>query len=175
MHFQAVSAWLGYLEHATTERLWSFTENAGKGGCTIFAELLLREQHRDLQGLPWCVTFVHAVFNRPDVLGRAHPGCKVLMRRMKRRGLWRERDYKPQENDLIFCSNAADGIPDHVGIVEQADKDTVISIDGNTVDPSGVFPPQDGGAVARRTRQRTDPHIVGYAATGVLLNNRQYV
>lgn len=173
MHFQIVSAWIGYLEHKSPERLWNFTENTGKGGCTIFAEMLLHEQNRDLQGLPWCVTFVHAVFNRPDVLGRAHPGCKVLVRRMKRRGLWREGDYRPQENDLIFCSNGANGCVDHVGIVEQADETTVTSIDGNTADPTGVFPPQDGGAVARRIRDRKDPHIVGFAATGALLSEKQ--
>lgn len=161
--------WLGYMEHATPERLWSFTENAGKGGCTIFAELVRQEQGRDLQGLPWCATFVHAVINRPDVLGKAHPGCRMLQRRMKRRGLWRGREYTPQTGDIIFCANRRTGHADHVGIVEETNGETVISIDGNTVDPSGVFQKEQGGAVARRARCRQDPVIVGYAATGKLI------
>lgn len=161
--------WIGYLEHASTERLWDFTGNAGKGNCTIFAEIIKATQGRDLQELPWCCTFVHAVLNRPDILGRAHPGCRVLQRRMKRKGLWRGKDYIPQEYDLIFCSNAGTKRVDHCGIVERCDGETVVSIDGNTEDPSGNFPPQDGGAVARRTRKRHDPKIVGYAAIGNLI------
>ena len=40
----------------------------------------------------------------------------------------------------------------------------VYSIEGNTVDPSGVFPENQGGAVARRERDKDDPCIVGYAS-----------
>lgn len=168
MHLQAL-AWLGYLEHATPWRLWSFTENAGKGGCTIFAEMLLREQGVDLMGLPWCATFVHAVLRRPDVLGRAHPGCRVLWRRLRRKGLLRGPSWQPQPGDLIFCRNRRR--IDHVGIVEECRGTTVSSIDGNTVDPTGFFPPGEGGAVARRTRERTDPRIAGYGAISEVIGN----
>ena len=161
--------WLGYLEHATPERLWSFAANAGKGGCTIFAEMLLREQGVDLMGLPWCATFAHAVIRRPDVLGRVHPGCRVLWRRLRRKGLLRGPSWLPQAVDLIFCRNGRR--IDHVGIVESCEGETVTSIDGNTVDPSGCFEAKDGGAVARRTRQRTDPKIAGYGAISEVIGN----
>lgn len=161
--------WVGYLEHRTPELLGIYTANAGKGYCTIFAEQIRQRQRRNLQGLPWCATFVHAIFDRPDVLGRAHPGTRVLARRMRRKHLWRGRDYIPRRYDLIFCSTRKDGRISHVGIVTGCLGGLVISIDGNTQDPSGTFRPEQGGAVARRERRLDDPIIVGYAATGGLL------
>ena len=161
--------WLGYLEHKTPELLGVYTANPGKGGYTIFATMIALSQRRNLQGVPWCTTFVHACINRPDILGRAHPGSRVLRRRMRRKGLWRGREYTPQPNDIIFCSNMKSDRVDHCGIVRAVDGHTVISIDGNTTDPSGVFAPEEGGCVAYRTHDLSDPIIVGYAAIGKLL------
>ena len=163
MQFRVLD-WLGYLEHATPCLLGVFDANVGKGGCTIFAQMIWDAQRVNLMGLPWCATFVHAVINRPDILGRAHPGCRVLQRRMKRKGLWRGREYRPRPGDIIFCSNKRTRRVDHVSIVARTDGDTVVSVDGNTVDPSGTFEPSQGGAVALRTRKRNDPVIVGYGA-----------
>ncbi len=160
--------WVGYKEHLTPERLTHFTANIGKGGCTIFAAMIWAKQHRNLMGFPWCVTFVHAVIDRPDILGKAHPGSRVLMRRMKRKGLWRDTDYIPKENDLIFCANDEEHI-DHVGIVLSADGESVTSIDGNTHDQDKVFRWEDGGAVAIITRDHNSSTIKGYAAIGKLL------
>lgn len=162
--------WIGYCEHRTPESLNEFEANVGKGGCTIFA--LMCRTRLNLMGLPWCVTFVHAVLDRPDVLGKPCPGVKTLYRRMKRRGLWRGTDYTPEPYDLVFCSNLGDGTLEHVGIVESADEKTVTSIDGNTHDDKGRFAWTDGGVVARAVRERTSPIITGYAATGRLLCKR---
>jgi hypothetical protein len=131
--------------------------------------MVWQRQRVYMQELPWCTTFIHAVFDRPDVLGRAHPGSRVLYRRMRRKGLLRGRDYTPQKNDLVFLSTRTDGRVSHCGIVESADETQVTSIDGNTVDPTGFFEPAQGGAVARRVRKRTDPVIVCYASTGAAL------
>lgn len=156
------SDFIGYLEHTTPERLHEFTANPGKGGCTIFAAMLWEAQRVNLMGLPWCATFVHAVIGRPDVLGRAHPGCRVLARRMRRRKLWRGKDYAPKSGDLIFLANDGQRI-DHCGIVESCGGESVTSIEGNAIDPSGTFRPDQGGAVARRVRRRDDFRIIGYA------------
>lgn len=158
----SAAKWVGYLEHKTPDRLGYFNENVGKGYCTIFAAMLWEAQRVNLMGLPWCATFVHAVLDRPDVLGRPHPGCRVLARRMKRRKMWRGKDYLPKPGDLIFLANDGKRI-DHCGIVESCEGETVTSIEGNAVDPSGVFRPEQGGAVARRERRRDDFKIVGYA------------
>ena len=165
-----VLKWVGYLEHQSPELLGVFDANVGKGRCTIFAQLLWDTQRVNLMGIPWCATFVHAVVNRPDLLGRAHPGCRVLQRRLRRRGFWRERSYKPSPGDIILCSNKRTSRVDHCGIVVSVEKDTVTSIDGNTQDPSGHFAPCDGGAVALRIRNKADPVIVGYGAIGQFIN-----
>ena len=159
--------WTGYLEHATPELLGVYTANPGKGGCTVFAEILRRREGTQLMGLPWCATFVFAVIDRPDLLGPACAGVVTLYRRMKRKGSWRKRGkYLPKSGDIIFCSNIRTRRPDHCGIVVACDGETVTSIDGNTVDPSGTFAPSQGGAVARRVRKLDDPVIVGYGALG---------
>ena len=123
-----------------------------------------REQRVNLQGLPWCATFVHAMVARPDLLGRAHPGTRVLVRRMKRKGFWRDPSYKPKQGDLIFLANHKR--IDHCAIVESADETTVTSIDGNTHDLTGKFKWDEGGAVQRITRDRNDIRIRGYAEIG---------
>ena len=161
--------WIGYLEHSTPEDLDVFDANVGKGGCTIFAALVERREGSCFMGLPWCAVFVFAVIGRPDVLGPACAGVVTLARRMKRRGLWRGRDYCPKQGDIVFCSNLRTRRADHCGIVEHCDSETVYSIDGNTVDPGGRFRPAQGGAVARRERQRGDRVIAGYAAIGSIL------
>ena len=172
MSYTDAKDWIGYLEHQTPDLLGVYRANPGKGGCTIFAVLVAMSQGINLQALPWCATFVHAVINRPDVLGKAHPGTRKLARRMRRRGLWRGRDhYIPESGDLIFCTNHPDDTRriNHVAIVEDCDGKTVSSIDGNTHDTSGTFQWEQGGAVDRVFRELDDAKIVGYAATGKLL------
>lgn len=162
-----VERWAGYREHATEDNLHNFRVNAGKGGCTVFAEIIRRREGRNLMGLPWCATFVFAAIGRPDILGPAVPGSRVLAKRMRSAGYWRGRDYRPRRGDLVFCTNGS-GRVDHVGIVLEADGETVRSIDGNTRDPEGVFAPGDGGVVAVNIRTRDSRQIVGYAKIGHL-------
>jgi len=159
--------WVGYKEHLTPAKLTTFGENAGKGGCTIFADMVKRREGVDLMGLPWCATFVFAVIGRPDILGRAVPGTRVLAKRMQARGWWRGRECEPACGDLVFCSNDGRRIS-HVGIVINADDSTVTSVDGNTHDPDGGFAWDEGGVVAVNRRPRTSHQIKGYAAIGSL-------
>lgn len=158
--------WNGYLEHRSPFDLQDFTANTGKGNCTIFAEMVYQRTGKYLQFLPWCVTFIFAVYEHPRRLGKPCAGVSTLRRRMVLRGKWRGIKYRAKRNDLIFCRNLPGGAIDHVGIVLWADDQHVVSIDGNTVDPTGVFEPSDGGAVAIRKRSLSDWHIAGYAKLG---------
>lgn len=158
--------WLGYLEHQDDRLLGVYTANPGKGGYTIFARMAGLPQ-----GLPWCVTFIHAVYGAAlgkvqarRLLGRPHPGTRKLARLLKQRGQWRGQDYFPVPGDIIFLASAEDKCIGHCGIVEAVVGNTVTSIDGNTVDPDGHFSPEDGGAVARRVRMLDDNRIAGYGA-----------
>lgn len=163
---------MGYLEHADGQLLGVYQANIGKGGCTVFADMVKAACGRDLSRLPWCVTFVYAVFieaygleKTRGLLGSPQPGSRKLWRRLRRKGLTRDKDYIPQAGDLVFCTNGGKRIQ-HVGIVIDCNGETVTSIDGNTVDDTGHFEPQEGGAVARRVRELDSPVIVGYGAVG---------
>ena len=161
-----IESWIGYLEHANPEKLGIFTANPGKGGWTVFAEMLRECSGVHFQGKPWCTTFIFAVHPDYKKLGEPCLGVRTLARRMIRTGRWRGRGYTPKYGDLIFCRNHWWERIGHCGIVIEANGETVTSIDGNTVDPSGTFEPWQGGAVARRERKRNDKRIVGYAAIG---------
>lgn len=159
----------GYLEHRSNDLLGIFTANTGKGGCTIFAATIQKHyRFRNFSGLPWCAAFVHAACieargkeQARKLLGKPHPGTRVMARRLRRKGRLMGSDYIPRPGDLIFLHNG-DGRISHCGIVDRLEGENVISIEGNTVDPSGTFPPEKGGAVAVRTRKKTHPAIVAY-------------
>lgn len=168
--------WIGYLEHKDGGSLGLYSVNVGKGGYTAFAEIVRQKCGRNLQGLPWCAIFVYACFVNvygcervKKLFGRPHAGTRVLVRRMRRRGLWRDADYTPAVGDVIFLANDGKRL-DHCGIVVYVDHETVSSVDGNTVDPSGIFTELEGGAVALRERQLTDKRIIGYGMTGGVIN-----
>ena len=161
--------YVGYLEHATEELLGVFTANPGKGGYTVFSEIVRKHyRRRNFQGLPWCAVFVFAVFleamgkDAEKLLGKPHPGTKVMARRFRRKKRLRDRSYRPKAGDVIFLSNFQNEEIGHVGIVTGTDETMVYSVEGNTIDPSGVFEREDGGAVAMRGREFSDPAIVCY-------------
>lgn len=166
------SKWIGYLEHQSNDLLGVYDANIGKGYCTIFSAIIRHHYRwRNFTGVPWCAVFVHAVFlescgkqKARELLGKPHPGTRVLARRMKRKGWLRDsRDYTPNPGDLIFCHNG-DGRISHCGIVENFIDGMVITIEGNTLDSTGHFDPSQGGAVARRFRKLPDPSILYYAS-----------
>lgn len=165
----AAKKWVGYLEHQTNEQLGIFTANAGKGGCTIFALIIYRHYKRlNFSGLPWCATFVHGVFldaygaaRARELVGKPHPGTRVLARYFRNKGRLMPREYIPSEGDIIFLHNGNRRIG-HCGIVEKVENGMVYTIEGNTTDPTGFFSPNQGGAVAARTRKLTDPAILHY-------------
>ena len=102
--------WVGYLEHNSNNFLELYTANIGKGGCTIFSLIICRYYPRlNFSRLPWCVTFVHAIgllrFGKSkaaQILGKPCASSKLLLKRMRQKGLLRESNYVPKEGDLIF-------------------------------------------------------------------------
>lgn len=164
--------WLEYLEHRDNCFIGLYNVNVGKGGYTVFAEIVRQICKRNLQGLPWCAVFVYAVFLKAygkektkALFGRPHASTRSFLRAMKHRGRFKDNTYTPRVGDIIFLANVGLKI-DHCGIVAMVDGNNVICIDGNTVDPSGHFEPKQGGAVAYRTRRIDDIRIKGYGVTG---------
>lgn len=157
-----IENWEGYLEHRSEASLDSPRENTGKGGYTIFAEMVRKNYGADFQGKSWCVTFLFAV--HPGMIGKPCTGVITLARRMIRHLRWRRKTYRPSRGDLVFLRNSRREVIGHAGIVLSSDETSVTSIEGNAVDPSGVFSPSEGGAVSIRARSRDDFRIVGYAS-----------
>ena len=52
----------------------------------------------------------------------------------RERGQWQYRTYEPSPGDIIFFDWTSDGLPDHVGIVEQVEDCFVYTIEGNAND-----------------------------------------
>lgn len=104
---------------------------------------------------PWCCVFLWWVFRQAGAAdlffgGRRTAYCPALLEFHKKQQVT---DYRP--GDIIFFnfngrSNAA-----HVGLCEGWDGKRITTIDGNT----GVGNEANGGAVLRRTRDKT--YIVG--------------
>jgi hypothetical protein len=163
MVVETAQKYIGYLEHLTNDLLGIYDANVGKGGCTIFAQIINRwYRWRNFTDLPWCVTFVHSVFlealgkkKARMLVGKPTPSSRVLYRRFKRRGLITD---QPKRGDIAFMANC-DRI-DHVGIVVCVEDGRIITIEGNTTDPTGVFQKHEGGAVAQRVRMLNDPAFV---------------
>jgi len=166
--------YVGYLEHEDADLLQIPTANVGKGGFTVFADMIARSYRwRVFQGLEWCAVFVHAVFleayGKPEaarLLGKPWPGTRTLAKRFQRSGRYRDKTYQPAPGDIIFLTSCPTGKISHCGIVTAFDGVTVSTIEGNTIDPSGRFPPQEGGAVAAHERPVGDRKIIGYGAVG---------
>lgn len=165
--------YVGYLEHKDDNLLGVYKTNVGKGGYTIFSESISRlYRFRSFQGLPWCATFVHAVFiealgktDARKLFGTPHPGTRVMYRRMRRKRRLIKKTGTPKPGDIIFMSNDRNDVISHVGIVISVAENYITTIEGNTTDPSGVLDKEDGGAVAIRERALDDPTIVCYADT----------
>lgn len=87
-----------------------------------------------LNNQPWCCIFVWWVFKHAGVSDLFYGGgktayCPTLMNWFKNKGRFYKSDPKP--GDVVFFDWNGNGSPDHVGIVESANKNSVTTIEGN--------------------------------------------
>lgn len=157
--------YIGYLEHKTPELLYVPVANVGTGNYTAFADTVWRVSRRNLAGVPWCVTFVYAVFAEAlgykkavELIGKPCAGVRTLRRKLRRRKRLMPPSYRPRRGDIMLMTT-------HAGIVYRVLHNGFLTIDGNTVDETGHFPPTYGGAVALRWRKFDDSRIIGYGNT----------
>lgn len=107
-------------------------------------------------GYAWCASFVCWVFKQAglsDLLATPSAGCDQLAAGFKAAGRWSE---YPAVGAVVFYGTPAD--LSHVGIVVAYTETSVSDISGNTNSDGG----REGHSVLPRTRQRTDPYVVGY-------------
>jgi hypothetical protein len=105
----------------------------------------------------WCACFVSWCAYRCGYIQSGlfpkYAGCTQGVSWFKGKGQWRQPGYAPCAGDIIFFDWQGDGVPDHTGIVEKYEEDTVYTIEGNA-----------GNACRQRSYARTDAAIYGYGA-----------
>ena len=94
----------------------------------------------------WCATFVSfvgIVCGLTDIMP-TECGCGAMIDLYKKKGRWQENDaYRPQPADVIMYDwddngvGECTGYPEHVGIVEAIDGNTITVIEGNMSDKVG--------------------------------------
>lgn len=87
---------------------------------------------------PWCAMFVSYIMNEIGVSTDIVPkfaSCTVGTNWFKDRGKFKDNKYTPQVGDIIFIIwDIGNSTPDHVGIVEKVEGNTVYTIEGNRGD-----------------------------------------
>ena len=103
----------------------------------------------------WCAIFVSWVADQNGFISDGRfpkfAGCSVGESWFRSEGAWQEGGYHPSPGEVIFFDWNGDGIPDHVGIVENCDGSTVYTIEGNW-----------GDSVHTDAYPINSPYIYGY-------------
>ncbi len=142
---------LGYQE----SRINFIIENGARRGYTRYG---------DWYGAPytdWCGAFISFCLSYAGISKQAYPqnaGVAAYMEAIDERGALEENDYMPQRGDLVFLMWEGEETPSHMGIVENADENTVWTIEGNAAD-----------SVARKSYALDAQEIIAYANTTELM------
>lgn len=113
----------------------------------------------------WCAMFVTYCARMAGVPTSVIPNfasCTVSINTFfKPKGCWhlRSSGYKPQPGDLIYYDWNGDGLPQHVGIVQEISGNKVITIEGNTSNPNNRA---DKDGVYNKNYVLTSRYILGY-------------
>ena len=86
----------------------------------------------------WCACFVSWCANQcgyieKDIIPKFE-NCELGANWFKEKELWQDKNSLPKSGDIIFFDWENDGIPDHVGIVENVSEEKVHTIEGNNDD-----------------------------------------
>lgn len=102
----------------------------------------------------WCAVFVWWLFKTAGASnlyfgGDKTASCTTLMKYYKAIGRL-VTDYKP--GDIVFYQFDKDSYADHVGVIENTEKDYITAIEGNTSERGSQT---NGGAVLRKRRKKS--------------------
>lgn len=93
-----------------------------------------------LQNQPWCAMFVSWCANQVGIsedIIKPFASCTTGYRWFDSLGESTREHIRPQKGDIIFFKWQDDGTPDHVGLVEYVDGNTIHTIEGNRSDKVG--------------------------------------
>lgn len=135
------------------------------GGSQVIVQIALKEEG-NINGnkfwswygfnsrVEWCACFVSWCADKTGYLNKIIPkfaACMDGAAWFKNRNQWKGRNYTPRSGDIIFFNWDGDGKIDHVGIVVNAAKGVVNTIEGNS-----------RNACKRRTYDLGSSYIAGY-------------
>ena len=164
--------WVGYTEKNSKSDLagrdydnpGNYNEHAGSNNYTVFADLYKEKTGIDVQGQPWCDTYVDTIFIHlygvdiaKQLLGGFSAYTPTSANYFKQMGRWYTSD--PQEGDVIFFENSVRIY--HTGYVYDADSKYVYTSEGNTSTTDNTVE-ENGGCVAKKKYLLTNSKIAGY-------------
>lgn len=154
---------VGYMEKRTNAQLDDKTANAGYNNYTKYARDYARHVGINVQGQPWCDTFVDEMFiaafgveNARKLLGGFSAYTPSSANYFKNMGCWVTKN--PQPADVIFFRNSERIC--HTGIVYRVDSGKVYTVEGNTSGAAEVVP--NGGGVFKKSYALSNSRIAGY-------------
>lgn len=146
--------WVGYCEKnsksqlGTYENPENYTKNAGAGNFTVFAELYKEKTGINVQGQPWCDSFVDTILihlfgveSAQKLLGGFSAYTPTSAQYYKNMGRYYA---EPHEGDQIFFHNGTRIY--HTGYVYKVEGGIVYTAEGNT--SSDKVLENEGGCVA---------------------------
>lgn len=164
---KAFKSWVGYCEKnnhtqlGTYEEPEHFSKNAGSGNFTVFAKEF-KKYNFNVQGMPWCDTFIDVVFIKTfgsvfakKMLCGFSAYTPESENFFKKADSWHE---NPKVGDIVFFKNNVRTY--HTGFVIEVSDTSITTIEGNTSDGQDVVP--NGGKVCIKKYLKTNPRISGY-------------
>lgn len=149
---------LGYTESTENFRV---NEDGSLSGYTRYGAWYGGANDSDFAYGDWCASFVSFCLNYAGIPQSDFPysaGCEDWTAHLTERGLYEEAaNHTPQAGDIVFLNMNGYGA-DHVGIVTDADENTVYTIEGNL-----------NSSVARSSHSLIGGEILGY---GILPDNQ---
>lgn len=165
---ELATKYIGYKEKKDLKSLSSFNDNIGNNNYTIFAKTLKDYINLNVQGQPWCDTFIKAIFIECF-------GVKATEKMLYGLSVWTPTSYNnfkknqalreytsPQVGDIVFFKNNIRIY--HTGIVVAVDNENITTIEGNTSNINTVV--NNGGEVCKKTYKKNNPKIAGYGVPG---------
>ena len=163
--------WVNYTEKKSLSNLngrsydnpGNYNEYAGLNNYTVFAKLYKEKTGINVQGQPWCDTFVDTVFihlfgvdTASKMLGGFSAYTPTSANYFKKMGRWHS---NPQEGDIIFFKNSQRIY--HTGYVIGVSGNKVKTTEGNTSTTNNKVE-ENGGCVANKEYLLSNPKIAGY-------------
>lgn len=111
---------------------------------------------------PWCDIFVSWCAHEAKIQELIPKSSYVpdrLTYYKQRNAYFKRGSYTPKPGDLVLFDFNNNGTPDHIGIVEKVQGNTLYTIEGNT---TGSGESSNGDGVYRKSRSLTSSGVLGY-------------